>query len=222
METTAILLAGGKSERISVNDKTTMLINNKMIFEYSLKQFQNNKHITNITIVCSDQNKYLIESVKENYNKINNIILGGENRLISVFNGFSESIKTEITLIHDAARPLINERLITESIKYAKKYKSGIPIINQHDSMYIGDENKINNRLNRVEIIGSQTPQSYDTKLLNKILNNSEILNSKSSYNDLPELLLANNITPYTFIGEKYNIKITIDKDLEIINKIIN
>ena len=58
METTAILLAGGKSERISVNDKTTMLINNKMIFEYSLKQFQNNKHITNITIVCSDQNKY--------------------------------------------------------------------------------------------------------------------------------------------------------------------
>jgi 2-C-methyl-D-erythritol 4-phosphate cytidylyltransferase len=222
METTAILLAGGKSERISVNDKTTMLINNKMIFEYSLKQFQNNKHITNITIVCSDQNKYLIESVKENYNKINNIILGGENRLISVFNGFADSIKTEITLIHDAARPLINERLITESIKYAKKYKSGIPIINQHDSMYIGDENKINNRLNRVEIIGSQTPQSYDTKLLNKILNNSEILNSKSSYNDLPELLLANNITPYTFIGEKYNIKITIDKDLEIINKIIN
>ena len=222
METTAILLAGGKSERISVNDKTTMLINNKMIFEYSLKQFQNNKHITNITIVCSDQNKYLIESVKENYNKINNIILGGESRLISVFNGFSDSIKTEITLVHDAARPLINERLITESIKYAKKYKSGIPIINQPDSMYIGDENKINNRLNRAEIIGSQTPQSYDTKLLNKILNNSEILNSKSSYNDLPELLLANNITPYTFIGEKYNIKITIDKDLEIINKIIN
>lgn len=222
METTAILLAGGKSERISVNDKTTMLINNKMIFEYSLKQFQNNKHITNITIVCSDQNKYLIESVKENYNKINNIILGGKSRLISVFNGFSDSIKTEITLVHDAARPLINERLITESIKYAKKYKSGIPIINQPDSMYIGDENKINKRLNRVEIIGSQTPQSYDTKLLNKILNNSEILNSKSSYNDLPELLLANNITPYTFIGEKYNIKITIDKDLEIINKIIN
>ncbi len=148
--------------------------------------------------------------------------MGGKSRLFSVFNGFSDSIKTEITLVHDAARPLINESLITESIKYAKKYKSGIPIINQPDSMYIGDENKINKRLNRSEIIGSQTPQSYDTKLLNKILNNSEILNSKSRYNDLPELLLANNITPYTFIGEKYNIKITIDKDLEIINKIIN
>jgi len=222
MKTTAILLAGGKSERISVNDKTTMIINNKMIFEYSLKQFQNNKHIANITIVCSDKNKYLIESVKENYNKVNNIILGGESRLISVFNGFSDSIKNEITLVHDAARPLINKRLITESIKFAKKCKSGIPIINQSDSMYIGDENKINKRLNRVETIGSQTPQSYDTKLLNKILNNSEILNSKSSYNDLPELLLANNITPYTFMGEKYNIKITTDKDLEIINKIIN
>ena len=88
--------------------------------------------------------------------------------------------------------------------------------------MYIGDENKISKRLNRVEIMGSQTPQSYNTKLLNKILNNSEILNSKSNYNDLPELLLANNITPYTFMGEKYKIKITIDKDLEIINKIIN
>ena len=148
METTAILLAGGKSERISVNDKTTMLINNKMIFEYSLKQFQNNKHITNITIVCSDKNKYLIESVKENYNKINNLILGGESRLISVFNGFSDSIKNEITLVHDAARPLINKRLITESIKFAKKCKSGIPIINQSDSMYIGDENKINKEKN--------------------------------------------------------------------------
>ena len=220
MKTTAILLAGGKSERISVNDKTTMLINNKMIFEYSLKQFENHQNITNITIVCSNKNKYLIESVKENYNKVNNIILGGENRLVSVFNGFSNSIKTEITLVHDAARPLVNDRLITESIKYAKKYKSGIPVINQPDSMYIGNKNKISKRLNRIEVMGSQTPQSYNTKLLNKILNNSEI--SNSNYNDLPELLLANNITPYTFEGEKYNIKITIDKDLEIINKIIN
>ena len=222
MKTTAILLAGGKSERINVNDKTTMFINNKMIFEYSLTQFENNKHITNITIVCSEKNKYLIESVKEKYNKINNIILGGENRLMSVFNGFTNSLKTDITLIHDAARPLLDERLITESIKAAKNHKSGIPVINQSDSMYLGNKNKINKKLNRIEVIGSQTPQSYDTKLLNKILNNSEILNSKLNYNDLPELLLASSITPYTFPGEKYNIKITIDKDLEIINKIIN
>ena len=222
MLTSAILLAGGNSQRISTNDKTTIVFNNKTVLEYSLDKLQNHTNIHFITIVCSEKNKNTINQFKSKYNKIHNIVLGGDNRLRSLIIGFQNSFKSDITLVHDAARPLITERLISESIDIASKYKSGIPVIHQTDSTYVVSTNKtLTQSLDRSNIIGSQTPQAYNTKMIDQIL---EVINVKKSeilFNDLPELLISNNITPYTFTGEKYNIKLTFDDDINIMRKIL-
>ena len=185
MLTSAILLAGGNSQRISTNDKTTIVFNNKTVLEYSLDKLQNHKNIQYITIVCSEKNK------------------------------------SDITLVHDAARPLITKKLISESIDIASKYKSGIPVIHQTDSTYVVSNKILTQSLDRSNIIGSQTPQAYNTKMINQLLEVINIKKSENLFNDLPELLLSNNITPYTFTGEKYNIKLTFDDDINIMSKIL-
>ena len=113
MLTSAILLAGGNSQRISTNDKTTIVFNNKTVLEYSLDKLQNHKNIQYITIVCSEKNKNTINKFKPKYNKIHNIVLGGESRSRSLIIGFQNSFKSDITLVHDAARPLITKKLIS-------------------------------------------------------------------------------------------------------------
>ena len=128
----------------------------------------------------------------------------------------------EITLIHDAARPLINDKLISESINLAINHGSGIPVTIQTDSIYISNNNTLEKSLKRSEIVSSQTPQAYETKILENLFDKIDIKNVELFYNDLPSLLLKHNIIPYTFIGDKYNLKITVDEDLEIIRKIID
>ena len=221
MLTSAILLAGGNSQRISTNDKTTIVFNNKTVLEYSLDKLQNHKNIQYITIVCSEKNKNTINKFKPKYNKIHNIVLGGESRLRSLIIGFQNSFKSNITLVHDAARPLITKKLISESIDIASKYKSGIPVIHQTDSTYVVSNKILTQSLDRSNIIGSQTPQAYNTKMINQLLEVINIKKSENLFNDLPELLLSNNITPYTFTGEKYNIKLTFDDDINIMSKIL-
>ena len=222
MKVSAILLAGGNSKRINVSDKTTISINNLIVIEYSLYFLNKHNRIRNITVVCSDQNKLLIEKIKTKYKKLTNIVSGGDSRLNSLHSGFIKTEKHEITLIHDAARPLINDKLISESINLAINHGSGIPVTIQTDSIYISNNNTLEKSLKRSEIVSSQTPQAYETKILENLFDKIDIKNVELFYNDLPSLLLKHNIIPYTFIGDKYNLKITVDEDLEIIRKIID
>ena len=66
--------------------------------------------------------------------------------------------KNYIVLIHDAARPFLEDQIIKNCISQLKKYDGIFPALNMDDTL----RNKKNlNPYDRNIIIGSQTPQAF-------------------------------------------------------------
>jgi len=212
----AIILAGGNGTRMDSNiPKQFLVLNDKMLIQYSVDQFVKNKNIDEIIIVsCNDW----IQKLKYIYNNIS-IIKGGTSRISSSIKGLLACNKMcQNVLIHDAARPLISQKIINKSLNLIQKYDAVIPAIDFHDSLL----NKTNMRyLDRTKIKKIQTPQSFKYNL---ILNAYKKLSKKNNQftDDLSVLLNFNNKVSYKiFKGDKYNFKITTSFEFNLLKNIL-
>ena len=214
MKNSVIILASGNGSRMK-NDmpKQFISIKNKMILEYSIDEFLKNDMVDEVIVVSI---KKWIKKIKKIYPDIK-IVSGGKTRTESSYIGLSACGKnTENVLIHDAARPMINQKLISACIKNLKNYDAVIPTISCNDSIidYIDID-----YINRNEIKFVQTPQGFK---LNQILNAYRSLNKKCS-DDFSVLLNKKQNIKHKFIdGSNKNIKITTSEDLSLVNYYLN
>jgi len=99
---------------------------------------------------------------------VQELITGGDTRQDSVFNGLkSLDSDTDIVIIHDGARPFINEMIIKESIEVAEKSGAAIAAVPIRDTVKkIGENFVIHSTLDRAKIWRAQTPQTFGYKLI--------------------------------------------------------
>ena len=121
----AIIVAAGKSRRMKSNQNKIFLpLFGKPMVYYALKAFQSCRLIDEIIVVAQKNGIKKIHEIKNkyNFNKIKNIVAGGEERQDSVLNGLT-SIKnpnlSEILSVDKKTREetnkIIEEELIVES-----------------------------------------------------------------------------------------------------------
>ena len=223
MKNYAILLAAGNSTRMQGTDKLTLELSGKMVIEYSIATLFKHKLIDHITIVTSKNNSNKIKSIisMNKYKKQFNFVEGGETRFASFVNAFKTITSSEITIIHDAARPFINEKLISKSINIANKYGTAVPVIDHVDSTYISqDSYTLFKQIDRSKLFSSQTPQAYKTKILYDAIEYAERNRIEFKYNDVAEFILETGRNPYVFKGSKYNIKLTSNEDILLLKSI--
>ena len=224
-----LILAAGKGERakkVSNNSpKQYIEFNNISPLRYLLKKITKIKEISSITVVISKDN---LREYKRDIRGIKNLrkyILGGKTREESSFKGL-KSLKNEFgnkskqkVLIHDAARPFVSKKIITQSIKSLEKYNATCPYIKNEDTIKsISYDNKLNH-INRDKIISLQTPQGFDLNQIFKLHNENRKSNKKHT-DDLS--LLIDKEMPFKLIkGSKRNFKITTHEDLLLFKDII-
>ena len=141
-----ILLAAGNSSRFKDNDqsieKQFYKINNKSIFEICLRNINKlNLNLSILPVVKSDK----LTEIKMLSKKYNTLppIEGGKTRQESVFNALKYISNKEVkfVLIHDAARPIMNKKIITSMFEQIKDGISCVaPCLKISDSI-----RKINN-----------------------------------------------------------------------------
>lgn len=115
---TAIVLAAGSGSRMkSKTKKQFMEIKGKLVIWYSLFEFEKSRVDEIILVTGKEDIDYCKKEIVEKYNlkKIKNVVAGGSERYESVYNGLKE-VTGNIVLIHDGARPLINNEIIERSI----------------------------------------------------------------------------------------------------------
>ena len=142
-------------------------------------------------------------------------VTGGELRAESVRNGLSRCSE-EFVLIHDAARPFLEETLCLELIRAAQKTGAAIPVLPSVDSLKkITEKSNIQN-LSRDEIFRAQTPQVFRVKELQKTMETYGL-----SATDEAESWIAagKNIAPVS--GSARNFKITTDFDWDIAKALV-
>ena len=124
---TAIVLAAGKGSRMNSDiPKQYMELNGKEVIYYSLKVFQESP-VDDIVLVTGEQDiDYCKNNIVERYGfgKVKCIVCGGAERYCSVKNGLNEAKGTDYVLIHDSARPCIDNKMILrlmEEVLISKK-----------------------------------------------------------------------------------------------------
>ncbi|MBN1698078.1 MAG: 2-C-methyl-D-erythritol 4-phosphate cytidylyltransferase [Spirochaetales bacterium] len=144
------------------------------------------------------------------------IVGGGETRQESVFSGLKhlKAARPHYVLIHDGARPWINESLIREVFDGTIAYGACIPVVEIPDApKEVDDKGFIQKNLNRDAIRGAQTPQGF---LFNRLFKAHHYAreHDHSALDDAQIYMLL--FSPVaTIMGNHENKKITYRNDLE-------
>ncbi len=166
MKTHAILLAGGSSNRFSDEEnKVYFPIGRKPALCWPLETLERSHYIDSILLVIReedwDKTNNVIELVDPE--KLIGVTVGGDSRHESEYEGLkylkdSKKVKEDdLILIHDGARPLLPDYLVSELINVAIKYGASAPGFNSKNL-----STKVKNRKDSNEtIVEIQTPQVF-------------------------------------------------------------
>ena len=126
MKNIALITAAGKGTRLvgAGIPKQFLRVRGKPILIYSVETFNNNELIDEIYIITSKEHIEEVERLCRQYNinKLKGVVEGGQTRQESVFNGL-QAMKTnnvgdnDIVLIHDGARPLVDNVIIIATLR---------------------------------------------------------------------------------------------------------
>lgn len=212
----AIILSGGRGKRMGADiSKQFISINDKPILYYTIKKFMENELIDEIILVLpEDEIEYCKKEVLDkNKLRVDKIVEGGDERQDSVLNGLNAIEKTDIVLIHDGARPFVTDKIITEGIKAAKKFKATAPGVMPKDTIKVKDINGLSKEtLKREELIAVQTPQIFDYNLILECHNKVKENNIKVTDDTMVVETFGHKV--FLYDGEYTNIKITTPEDL--------
>lgn len=221
---TAIVLAAGSGSRMkSKTKKQFMEIKGKPVIWYSLFEFEKSRVDEIILVTGKEDIDYCKKEIVEkcNLKKIKNVVAGGSERYESVYNGLKE-VTGNIVLIHDGARPLINNEIIERSIEGTIKSDAcvvGVPV--KDTIKRANKEGYIIDTPNRSELWITQTPQSFKTDLVKMAYKKmkEELEKGNTTLNITDDAMVVEELTTnqVRFVqGDYKNIKVTTPEDIDI------
>ena len=166
----AIVLMAGLSTRFgSGKNKQLTLLHGKPVFSYSIETFVNEKHISEIVITINKDNENEIAEYIKSH-KINaKLVYGGATRQESVENALKvlDLDENDIVIIHDGARPLVNNKVIEEVSNAANEFGAATAYLEVTDTIAMKNErDEISSFIDRTILAQIQTPQAFKYGLL--------------------------------------------------------
>ncbi|MEO0275061.1 MAG: 2-C-methyl-D-erythritol 4-phosphate cytidylyltransferase [candidate division WOR-3 bacterium] len=219
----AVILAAGSSERFRGDiPKQFVKIAGKMIVEHTIEVFERHYLIDEIYLVVNPSYRNLVEElvIKNTYRKVVKILDGGKTR--------QESSKIAVkaiensnsfVLIHDAVRPFVSSRIITEVIEKLEDYDAVDVAITSVDTIIRVKDELILEIPDRQELMLGQTPQGFKTQVIKTAYEIFE-KNPIKVTDDCGLIVKYNLGKVYVVQGERFNIKITYPEDLYYADKI--
>lgn len=219
----AIVLAGGRGKRMNYHkSKQFIEIKGKPVLVYTLEKFIYNKSIDEVILVLpEDEVDYCKKEVLQRYSlKVDRIVIGGKERQDSVFNALEAMEKADIVLIHDGARPFINEKIIEEGIKYANIYGAAAPGVTPKDTIKVKNEDNISvDTPDRNMLVAVQTPQCFKYDEIYQC--HRKIKEENAIVTDDTSVVERYGHKVYLYEGDYTNIKITTPEDLILAERLI-
>ena len=214
---TAIFPAAGASRRMGAGtNKIFMELDGESILVRTLKTFSQSARINFLIVVTNE-----VETVTEILNATSNlkpfaVTKGGNERQYSIANGLKlVPAESEIILVHDAARPLINLETIEKVIDAAEKFGGAIAAVPEKNTIKIIDsEGFVKSTPPRAELVAVQTPQGFQKEILMRAYEQAAIDNFLGT----DDASLVERIDgKIKIVQSSYkNIKITTPEDIQI------
>ena len=222
MSAWAIVLACGKDQEIGAGiDVAFLALGSRPVVARSIQTLEQNPLIEGIVLVVRKERvDSALHTVRSfGCRKISAIVCGGPIRLTNLKNAL-EKIPDEATvvLIHEAARPFLNDEIITETIKAGKRYGAAIAAVKSSEAVKFAEKGqKIDKSLDRNSVWLVQSPQVYKIDVFKKMLKGSGKL-----LDDDSELLAKGKQEIHLVAGSTGNMKIRTPDDLQIASAILS
>jgi 2-C-methyl-D-erythritol 4-phosphate cytidylyltransferase len=223
MNFTAIIPAGGKGLRSGLDiPKQFFMVNGRELISYSIDLFQKNRNIKNIIISAPEEYFPLLENcrIKYGFSKISHLVKGGNQRQDSVYNALiSQSFgKDDFIVVHDAARPLLTDKLLNDVIECASRSGNGVLAVKARDTLAKG-ESVIADYVQREQIYYIQTPQVFSYIQLKDAFD--EAYKDNFYATDESMLIHRRGIKVNLVEGSYLNFKVTTPEDILLVEKLI-
>ena len=222
---TAVILAGGSSQRMNGVSKQQEKLLGKPAVVYSLEAFERTPACAEIVVVARKEELSLYEEYRKVYRitKLKKAVAGGETRQESAFNGM-RAVADDIPYIavHDAARCLVTPELITEVVRAAVRNKCASAAVKATDTVKVTGKNGktlTEGQPDRSKLVYMQTPQIFCADLYKA----AAYLAKRDGFTgtDDASLLERAGFGVKTILAKENNMKITSPIDLTIAEAIL-
>lgn len=225
----ALILSGGTGTRLGVDiPKQYIEICGKPVISYCIERLAAHERIDAIQIAAAADWQEQIGTWMQAFDsrkKFKGFSDPGENRQLSILNGLTDIRKyadeSDFVFIHDAARPMLSDRQITDCLDAAAGHDGVVPVLPMKDTVYSSrDGKKITALLKRSEVYAGQAPEVFKLGAYykaNLMLLPDQILDINGSTE--PAVMAGLDIAMIP--GEEDNFKITTKADLERFKKIM-
>lgn len=216
----ALILSGGTGTRLGSDiPKQYIEVMGKPIISYCIECISKHDAIDAIQIVADETWQEFITEYIENSIKFKGFSKPGANRQLSILNGLEDIMKyannDDNIFIHDAARPLLSSKQISDCLNAIKGHDGVLPVLPMKDTVYSSlDGRTVTALLDRDTIFAGQAPEVF---VLGKYYEaNKKLLPDKIlQINGSTEPAIMAGMDIVMIDGDENNFKITTKADLE-------
>jgi 2-C-methyl-D-erythritol 4-phosphate cytidylyltransferase len=196
-------------------DKVLAPLGELPVLVHTLYAFQDCEAVEEIVVVTREDLLLEVSRLCKEYDfdKVRKVVIGGTERGNSVQAGLQEaSPDVDLIAIHDGARPLVSQEILTQTIQRAAETGAAVPAIPVTDTIKQAENGVTVGTVDRENLWAVQTPQVFEVGLIRaateKALRDGEALTDDCA--SVERLGMKVSLTA----GSKENIKITTPFDL--------
>ena len=218
----AIVLAAGSGKRMNSKvHKQYLIIQDRPVLYYSLKAFEDSAVDEIVLVVGKGEEEFCRREIVDKYgiSKVKAIVEGGKERYHSVFEGLKQTSDADYVLIHDGARPFVNQDIIRRCMQEVQKYQACVVGMPVKDTIKIADEEGYAKQTpDRKNVWMIQTPQTFSYALIYEAYEEMLKTEDTAITDDAMVLERIKGKKSKLIEGSYRNIKITTPEDLLIAN----
>lgn len=176
-----IITAAGNSSRFNESNgngqqkKEFLLLDNRTVLYHATLPFVGLPNLKAIIVTygegCKDETELALDNLI--YTSTSPVILvqGGLTRQESVYLALQElekkSIEAEYVLIHDGARPWIDEKTIIDTLATATVFGGAAPVLPIYEAVKkVDTDGRLKDHVDRSDLVTIQTPQAFHFKTI--------------------------------------------------------
>jgi len=207
----ALIPAAGSGTRLGMGFKALVDVGGKTLLERAILNLA--PHVNEIVVAIAPEMQSEVERLLERLALPLRFILGGETRQLSVKN-LLEAADAEFVLIHDAARPFLEARVIVEMLKAVKTHSAATVALKSADTLISSSGEVWGDLLDRSRTYAIQTPQGGRRDWLIKA--HEQALEGGWTATDDGGLLALAGHTVHLVRGDSRLFKVTTPEDLQM------
>lgn len=222
MKYQAMVLAAGQGKRMGAGkNKLFLELNGIPIILHTLHIFLNDSKCSKIILVTHSKEEAVFQKLLSHVAGREKVVFvhGGTERQNSVYNGLQKADNEKIVLVHDGARPFVDQIVIQQLVELANQKGAAVVAVPVKDTIKRVAKQQVVETIERSSLWQVQTPQAFRVSILRDAHEQAAI----DQYLGTDDASLVERMMhPVHIIEGSYdNIKLTTSEDLYFAQAII-